>query len=103
MLAALDGVLNEHDSDWVPVYGNTNSTVAGALSAVKVHIAHLKSALHPSIGLCLKSTTVSSSTTQQDLCLAPTRTAMRYLASEDPGARSVMVGDVMTHGCLVRG
>ena len=34
MLSAMDGVLDEHRPDWALVYGDTNSTIAGALSAV---------------------------------------------------------------------
>jgi len=34
MLSTMDGVLDEHRPDWVLVYGDTNSTIAGALSAV---------------------------------------------------------------------
>ena len=47
MLAAMDAVLDEHSPDWVLVYGDTNSTLAGALSAVKLHLplAHLEAGL----------------------------------------------------------
>ena len=47
MLAALDGVIDEHRPDWVLVYGDTNSTLAGALAAVKLHVpvAHLEAGL----------------------------------------------------------
>src|ERR1700710_3024931 len=38
VLAALDPVLAAEQPDWVLVYGDTNSTVAGALSAVKQHL-----------------------------------------------------------------
>ncbi len=38
MLASLDGVLDEHRPDWVPVYGDTNSTLAAALSGVTMHL-----------------------------------------------------------------
>ena len=37
MLGALDAVFDEHAPDWVLVYGDTNSTLAAALSAVKLH------------------------------------------------------------------
>src|SRR5205085_2485207 len=47
MLSALDGVLDAQRPDWVLVYGDTNSTLAGALSAVKLHlpVAHLEAGL----------------------------------------------------------
>src|SRR5439155_2031654 len=38
MLSAMDAVLDEHRPDWVLVYGDTNSTLAGTLSAVKMHL-----------------------------------------------------------------
>jgi UDP-N-acetylglucosamine 2-epimerase (non-hydrolysing) len=43
MLAALDPVLDDLRPDWVLVYGDTNSTVAAALAAVKQQrrVAHL--------------------------------------------------------------
>ena len=37
MLAGMDEVLEEHRPDWTLVYGDTNSTLAGTLSAVKMH------------------------------------------------------------------
>ena len=49
MMSAMDGVLDGHRPDWVLVYGDTNSTIAGALSAVKMHLplAHLEAGLRP--------------------------------------------------------
>src|SRR5215475_12138871 len=46
-LAALDPVLEAEQPDWVLVYGDTNSTLAGAVSAAKAHIpvAHLEAGL----------------------------------------------------------
>ena len=38
ILAALDPIMEEYRPDWVLVYGDTNTTVAGALAAVKLHI-----------------------------------------------------------------
>ena len=38
VLAALDPILDELKPDWVLVYGDTNSTLAGAVAAVKQHL-----------------------------------------------------------------
>src|SRR5262245_31393195 len=47
VLAGLDPVLLTERPDWVLVYGDTNSTLAGALAAVKSHLplAHLEAGL----------------------------------------------------------
>src|SRR5690606_9515255 len=47
MLEGLEAVFEERSPDWVLVYGDTNSTVAAALAAVKLHlpVAHLEAGL----------------------------------------------------------
>jgi len=47
MLEAIEAVLMDERPDWVLLYGDTNSTVSGALAAVKLHIrvAHVEAGL----------------------------------------------------------
>ena len=59
LLSALDPVLESVDPDWVLVYGDTNSTLAAVLSAVKQHlrVAHLEADFARSTGECRRNTT----------------------------------------------
>jgi len=102
MLAALDGVLDQHRPDWVLVYGDTNSTIAGALSAVKMHLplAHLEAGLRSFNRRMPEEHNRVLTDHAADLCLAPTQVAIDHLIREGLGDRSVLVGDVMTDVCL---
>ncbi|HSF98775.1 MAG TPA: UDP-N-acetylglucosamine 2-epimerase (non-hydrolyzing) [Ornithinibacter sp.] len=102
MLGALDAVLLEHRPDWVLVYGDTNSTIAGALSAVKLHIplAHLEAGLRSFNRRMPEEHNRVLTDHAADLCLAPTEVAMGHLRAEGLGDRSVLTGDVMTDVCL---
>ena len=97
ILAAMDAVLAEHRPDRVLVYGDTNSTLAGALSAVKlqVPVAHLEAGLRSFNRRMPEEHNRVLTDHAADLCLAPTRVAMEHLAAEGLADRSVLVGDVM--------
>jgi UDP-N-acetylglucosamine 2-epimerase (non-hydrolysing) len=105
MLGAMDAVLDEHRPDWVLVYGDTNSTLAGAVSAVKMHlpVAHLEAGLRSFNRRMQEEHNRVLTDHAADLCLAPTPVAMQHLADEGLADRAVLVGDVMTDICyLVR-
>ncbi|MFF2389867.1 non-hydrolyzing UDP-N-acetylglucosamine 2-epimerase [Agromyces sp. NPDC058104] len=98
MLGALDAVLTEHDPDWVLVYGDTNSTLAAAVSAVKLHypVAHLEAGLRSFNRRMPEEHNRVLTDHAADLCLAPTDVALDHLTTEGLAERSVVVGDVMT-------
>ncbi|WP_311243181.1 non-hydrolyzing UDP-N-acetylglucosamine 2-epimerase [Microbacterium sp. WCS2018Hpa-23] len=98
MLAALDAVFDEHRPDWVLVYGDTNSTVAAALSAVKMHIplAHLEAGLRSFNRRMPEEHNRVMTDHAADLLLAPTQVAVDHLTREGLADRTILVGDVMT-------
>ncbi|GGO92482.1 UDP-N-acetyl glucosamine 2-epimerase [Nocardioides phosphati] len=98
MLIGLEEVFEEHRPDWVLVYGDTNSTLAAAVAATKIHIplAHLEAGLRSFNRRMPEEHNRVLTDHSADLCLAPTQVAMEHLANEGLAARSVLVGDVMT-------
>ena len=102
MLEQLDGVLERYAPDWVLVYGDTNSTLAGALSAVKLQIpaAHLEAGLRSFNRRMPEEHNRVLTDHACDLLLAPTAAAAEHLAAEGLASRTVVVGDVMVDACL---
>ena len=98
ILAALDEVYLKHQPDWVLAYGDTNSTLACAVAAVKLHfkLAHLEAGLRSFNRRMPEEHNRVLTDHAADLLLAPTQVAMNHLAAEGLADRSVLVGDVMT-------
>ncbi|MGN6302102.1 MAG: non-hydrolyzing UDP-N-acetylglucosamine 2-epimerase [Angustibacter sp.] len=102
MIAALEDVLVEQQPDWVLVYGDTNSTLAAAVAAVKLHqpVAHLEAGLRSFNRRMPEEHNRVLTDHAATLCLAPTEVAMGHLRDEGLADRSRLVGDVMTDVCL---
>jgi UDP-N-acetylglucosamine 2-epimerase (non-hydrolysing) len=98
ILAQMDEVLARFKPDCVLVYGDTNSTLAAAISAVKLHfpVAHLEAGLRSFNRDMPEEHNRVLTDHAADLCLAPTEAAMTHLSREGLAERSVLVGDVMT-------
>lgn len=98
MLAGLEPVFERYAPDWVLVYGDTNSTLAAAVAAVKMHLplAHLEAGLRSFNRRMPEEHNRVLTDHAADLLLAPSDVAMRHLADEGLASRSILVGDVMT-------
>lgn len=106
MLAAVEQVLIDERPAAVLVYGDTNSTLAGALAAVKLHIpvAHVEAGLR-SFNLAMPEEVNRILTDRISHWLfTPTITAREHLLGEGVAAeRIVPVGDVMYDVALHHG
>jgi UDP-N-acetylglucosamine 2-epimerase (non-hydrolysing) len=104
--AAMLGLLEEsflrHTPDWVLVYGDTNSTLAASVAAVKIHqrLVHLEAGLRSFNRRMPEEHNRVLTDHAADLLLAPTDVAAQHLANEGLSDRTVVVGDVMTDICL---
>ncbi len=102
MLAALEPLLAELEPDAVLVYGDTNSTLAGALAAAqaRVPVIHVEAGMRSFDRTMPEELNRVLSDHLGELLLCSSRTAAENLRAESVSGTIVLVGDVMVDVAL---
>lgn len=97
MLERIETVLLKEKADAVVVYGDTNSTLAGALAAAKIHhpVAHVEAGLRSWNRRMPEEVNRVVADHLSSLLLCPTETAVKNLTQEGIVKGVHLVGDVM--------
>lgn len=97
MIEKIETILVDESPDCVLVYGDTNTTIAAALAAVKIHIpvAHIEAGLRSYNRLMPEEINRIVTDSISDILFAPTLNAMNILKNEGKSANSYFSGDVM--------
>ncbi|MEN6356686.1 MAG: UDP-N-acetylglucosamine 2-epimerase (non-hydrolyzing) [Armatimonadota bacterium] len=104
MLVGIEKIVLEQKPDWVLIYGDTNSTLASALAAVKVHVpvAHVEAGLRSFNRRMPEEINRIVADSISDVLFAPTQEAVKNLRNEGVTAERIhMVGDVMYDAVLL--
>lgn len=105
MLEKIEEILIQEKPDWVMVYGDTNSTLAGALAASKLHIkiAHIEAGLR-SFNMNMPEEINRILTDRiSTMLFCPTNSAIHNLSTEgfkNFDCQVIKSGDVMQDGAL---
>ena len=102
MLAGIEQAIMERQPDWILVYGDTNSTLAGALAAAKLHIpvAHVEAGLRSFNRRMPEEINRVLTDHVSTLLFCPTTSSVANLAKEGITKGVHHVGDVMYDAAL---
>ena len=97
MIAALAPLLAEQQPDAVLVYGDTNSTLAGALTAAQANspVVHVEAGMRSFDRTMPEELNRILTDHCSELLLCPSQVALANLQNEGLGTRALLVGDVM--------
>lgn len=97
MLEGIENILQDEKPDWILVYGDTNSTLAGALAGAKLHIpvAHVEAGLRSYNMRMPEEVNRVIADKLSSLLFCPTSDAVTNLKDEGISEGVHMVGDVM--------
>ena len=106
MIEGVEKVLMDEKPDWLLVYGDTDSTLAGTLAAVKLNIpiAHVEAGLRSFNRRMPEEINRILTDHAASLLFAPTSNAVEQLAAEGIyGSKVINTGDVMFDAALFYG